>query len=130
VTDLLDANVLIALTVTDHVHHDLAELWFSEHPHDFATCPITQGALLRHLLRSGAGVDTASEVLEGVLTHRRHEFWPDSLGYSEVSLRGVIGHRQVTDTYLAGLARARGGRLVTLDRGIEALHADVALLLS
>jgi hypothetical protein len=28
------------------------------------------------------------------------------------------GHRQITDVYLAGLAKAKGGRLATLDRSI------------
>lgn len=43
-------------------------------------------------------------------------------------MAGVIGHRQVADAYLAGLARARGGRLATFDAGLAALHPDVAEL--
>jgi predicted nucleic acid-binding protein len=58
----------------------------------------------------------------------RHEFWPDDLGYDVVDLRGVVGHRQVPDAYLAALARSRGGRLATLDRALALLHPDVALL--
>jgi len=38
----------------------------------------------------------------------------------------VLGHRQVTDAYLAGLARAHRGRLPTMDRGLVAVHPDVA----
>jgi toxin-antitoxin system PIN domain toxin len=129
VTDLLDANVLIALTVSDHVHHGVVESWFASRQGGFATCPITQGALIRHLLRAGARAGDAREVLVSLTTTRGHEFWPDSVGYDEVSLRGVVGHRQVTDAYLAGLARARRGHLVTLDGGIVALHPDVATLL-
>lgn len=45
-------------------------------------------------------------------------------------MTGVIGHRQVTDAYLAGLARARKGSLATFDRGRVAVHHDVALLVS
>jgi hypothetical protein len=41
-----------------------------------------------------------------------------------------MGHRQVTDAYLAALARRRQGRLATLDKGLAALHPDVAELLS
>ncbi|AEF36166.1 conserved hypothetical protein [Mycolicibacter sinensis] len=26
----------------------------------------------------------------------RHEFWPESLSFADVTLTGVIGHRQVT----------------------------------
>jgi predicted nucleic acid-binding protein len=47
-----------------------------------------------------------------------------------VFLAGVVGHRQVTDAHLAGLARRRGSRLVTLDQGLAALHPDATVLLS
>ncbi len=127
-TDLLDANVLIALSDSEHVHHDVVERWLAGSSGSFATCPVTQGALVRHALRSGAAVTEAVEVLSSVTGDRRHEFWPDDLGYGDVDLRGVVGHRQVTDAYLAGLARARGGRLATLDRGLALLHPDVTLL--
>ena len=40
----------------------------------------------------------------------------------------IANHRQVTDAYLAALARARGARLATLDRGLAAAHPDVAVL--
>ncbi len=128
-TDLLDANVLIALSDSRHVHHDVVERWLAEGSGPFATCPVTQGALVRHALRSGAAVTEAVEVLGSVTGDHRHEFWPDDLGYGDVDLRGVVGHRQVTDAYLAGLARAQGGRLATLDRGLALLHPDVASLI-
>jgi len=68
-------------------------------------------------------------VLTGVVTHARHEFWSDDRPYDGSALRGVIGHRQVTDGYLAALARVRGGRLATFDRGLAVTHADVVYLL-
>lgn len=107
-TVLLDANVLIALTVTDHVHHDLVETWFAGRSEPFATCPVTEGALVRLLLRSGGTTRDAVDVLRGVGAADWHTFWPDELGYEAVDLRGVVGHRQVTDAYLAALARSRG----------------------
>ncbi len=128
-TTLFDANVLIALVVVEHAHHERARSWFGAHADQFATCPVTQGALLRHLLRSGADLTEAADVLGSVTSSARHEFWPDDLGCGDVDLRGVVGHRQVTDAYLAALARARNGRLATLDRGLALLHPDVALLL-
>ena len=45
--------------------------------------------------------------------------------YAKVRWHGVIGHRQVTVAYLAGLARHHGGRFVTFDKGLVALHPDV-----
>jgi len=56
----------------------------------------------------------------------RHEFWPDDAASDAVSFNGVIGHRQVTDAYLAHLARVRGGRLATFDQGLAKLHTDIA----
>ena len=44
-------------------------------------------------------------------------------------LAGAIGHRQVTDSYLVALAAHFEGSLVTLDRGLAALHPDAAVLI-
>lgn len=123
---LLDANVLVALAVVDHVHHNAAATWLSS-ADSFATCPITQGALVRYLLRAGSSAREAIAVLESMTIDRRHTFWADDLSFDAINLTGVVGHRQVTDAYLAALARSRRGSLVTLDAGLLAAHADVAL---
>jgi uncharacterized protein len=125
---LLDGNVLVALVVDGHVQHAAAQAWFSASASPFATCPITQGTLLRLLMRlASMDVSAASRVLSALVAHPRHHFWPDAIDYAAVKLTGVIGHRQVTDAYLAALARHHGGRLVTFDGGLAALHPDVAL---
>jgi toxin-antitoxin system PIN domain toxin len=128
VTVLLDANVLIALLVDDHVHHPAAENWFAEMSGKFATCPITQGSLMRLLIREGQSAAAARAVLSGTTADPRHEFWPDDLAYADVPVAGIVGHRQVTDAYLAHLARARGATLATFDQALAKLHADVAEL--
>ena len=127
-TTLLDSNVLIALLVADHVHHGRAETWFAEHSGPFATCPITQGAAVRLVVRQGGGTDQALRALHGLTARSMHRFWPDVLAYTEAAMTGVMGHRQVTDAYLAALARHYGGRLATFDLGLAALHADVATI--
>jgi toxin-antitoxin system PIN domain toxin len=127
-TVLLDSSVLIALNVGDHVHHDPAASWFTAFDDGFATCPITQGALIRHLLRSEQTAADALRLLSLVEESPRHEFWPDDLSYGDVRLAGVDGHRQVTDAYLAQLARHHTGRVATFDKGFVALHGDVAEL--
>jgi len=43
-TYLLDANVLIALTAHEHVHHERVSHWAAGVRH-FALCPIVEGAL-------------------------------------------------------------------------------------
>jgi toxin-antitoxin system PIN domain toxin len=129
VTALLDANVLIALVVTDHVHHDAATGWLSEAATGFATCPITQGSLVRFLLRNGQSAAVACDVVSAIQRAADHEFWPDSVSFAVVDFGGVVGHRQVTDAYLAQLARTRKAQLATLDSGLAHLHGDVAVLI-
>ena len=128
-TALLDANALIALLVRDHVHHEVVAAWWRSGDGPFATTPSTQGSLLRFLVREGQGIATAAEVLAGATRHHRHRFWHDALPYAAVALTGITGYRQVTDAYLAAVARAQRGAVVTLDRGFASSHADVALLL-
>lgn len=127
---LLDGNVLYALVDEAHIHHAAAARWFAAQPGEFATCPITQGTLLRLAMRlGGCDIARALALLEGVTTHPRHCFWPDALTYRTVRWQGVMGHRQVTDAYLATLARHHQGRLASFDTGLSALHADVAVAL-
>ena len=127
-TTLLDSNVLIALAVHEHVHHDAAIAWLASDDALVATCPITQGALIRMLVRRGVRPDQALHQLGTIAAQPRHEFWPDHVPFTDVALTGVIGHRQITDAYLAQLARSRAGRLATFDQGLAQLHTDVAHL--
>jgi uncharacterized protein len=126
---LLDANVLIALVVEEHVHHGQAEAWFVTSGTSFATCPITQGSLMRLLIREGQSAEAARSVLQEITASPRHEFWPDNASYHDIPIAGIIGHRQVTDAYLAHLARSYSARLVTFDQALAKLHADVAELI-
>ena len=128
-TALLDANVLIALVVTDHVHHDATAEWLSAFDAEFATCPITQGSLVRFLVRAGQSAAASRDVVSAIEKANRHEFWPDSVSFADVEVGGVVGHRQVTDAYLAQLARFRKGQLATLDSGLAHLHSDIAVLI-
>ena len=126
---LVDANLLVALIVADHVHHALAEEWFARDGARFATCPSTQRALVRFLVREGATATEAVTVLNALTANDRHEFWADDINLRDVPMSGVVGHRQITDSYLAALVRAHESRLVTLDRALAALHPDVTDLI-
>ena len=49
---------------------------------------------------------------------------PDEIGFVEAAKAfagRIIGHQQVTDAYLLGLALHKKGKLVTLDRGVRSL---------
>jgi toxin-antitoxin system PIN domain toxin len=121
---LADGNLLVALTVVDHIHHEVALDWFERAEPDLATSPITEGTFLRFLLRQGQHASAAIGVLEALRAAPWHRFWPDAIPYEASQLVGVIGHRQVTDAYLVALARHHGGRVATLDKGMAVLHGD------
>lgn len=128
VTVLLDSSVLIAAAFQGHTHYAAADRWLHDLGESFATCPITQGAVLRAALRSDYSAPDAWNLLEQITSSDRHEFWPDDFSFAGVRRAGVVGHRQVTDAYLAELARHRSGRVATLDRGFAGLHSDIAEL--
>lgn len=130
---LLDASVLIPLADQQHTAHQECREWFGrEARKGFSTCAITELALLRYALRfyPSLGMSGARELLGSIRAHpacRYVTHAPEPLG---LSWAGVIGHAQVTDAYLAGLARAAGLKLATLDQGLAAVHPDVAVMIS
>jgi toxin-antitoxin system PIN domain toxin len=127
-TYLLDANTLIALVISDHEHHDRAAQWAAR-VEEIALCPIVEGALVRFLVRVGESHTTAIATLSALYGSQRCAFWPDSISYTAAELGHVIGHRQVTDAYLAALAASRGCRLATFDQALaEVLPNETELI--
>jgi toxin-antitoxin system PIN domain toxin len=125
---LIDGNLLIGMAVEDHEHHEVAAHWFAEQNEPVATCPITQGTVVRHLVRNGYAMESGVAFLVALAERNDHEFWPDDLPYAYVPTDGVIGHRQVADAYLAQLARHHAGRVATMDSSFAASHTDVVEL--
>ena len=128
---LVDANVLIALLVPDHQHHSAAESWMDglEDADLIASDPAVEGALTRYAVRIGHSAAQVQRTLRRVHEIARWRFWPDDLPYADSDLSTVRGHRQVTDSYLASLARHHGGRLVTFDQALAARFPDVVDLI-
>ena len=59
-TYLLDVNLLLALSDPMHIHHESAHRWFSEKgQQSWATCPLTENALLRIVGGFDTGVDAS-----------------------------------------------------------------------
>lgn len=117
---LLDSNVLIALSTPDHTEHIKCITWFKSRKMTFATCPITQGALIRFYMQfsKDKSFPGAIEILQNITQMKNHVFWKDSIPYTSISNVNITGHRQVTDTYLATLTKSKGGILSTLDAGL------------
>jgi len=124
---LLDANVLIALAWPEHSSHERAGRWFANHAvHGWATCPITQAALVRVLSNPAFSPraltpSQALQVLTANVKLAGHQFWGDSIGLREALMQmpsALSGHKQITDAYLIGLAIHNRGKLATLNRRI------------
>lgn len=125
---LIDANVLIALSFADHFHHERAVAWLGSRRR-FATTPCVQGSLIRFAVRV-ASPTHAGDLIDLLTAHGRHVFWPDDVGYTRSMLRGLTGHGQVTDAYLAEIAVAHATKLATFDQGLATLRPDVVELVA
>jgi toxin-antitoxin system PIN domain toxin len=122
---LLDANVLIALIDPAHVQHDAAHGWFASEGHRaWATCPITENAVVRIVghVRYPNSPGTPAAVAP-LVAHMRalpgHSFWADDISLLDsghVDCARLLSSAQVTDSYLLALARAYRGKLATFDR--------------
>ncbi len=125
---LLDVNLLIALCDADHIHHGRARAWFRKTGHTgWATCPLTENALLRIMghpdYPGGPGSPAAVlPLLQKSRSHPSHVFLPGSVSLADANifpdLTGITP-KMLTDLYLLALAVAHGGRLATLDKRMD-----------
>jgi toxin-antitoxin system PIN domain toxin len=127
---LLDGNLLVALAINTHEFHHRAQRWFDSQIEPFATCAITEGTLLRVHMKVAQDTSAAAawSILEAIHNMPEHIFWNDSFSYREIAFANIGGSKQVTDAWLAELARRNSGQLATLDVALAALHSDVAFL--
>jgi len=125
---LLDVNVLIALLDRRPVHHDPAHGWFAAaQANGWATCPLTQNAVLRILGQprypnSPGPPAVVAPVVAELIRHPQHQFWPDAISLLHpigIDASRLLEAGQLTDTYLLALAVHHGGRLVSFDRRLS-----------
>jgi toxin-antitoxin system PIN domain toxin len=133
---LLDVNVLLALAWPNHQHHSEAHDWFSAQArHGWASCALTQLAFIRLSANpaytpAAVSPQQAATLLDELLQHRHHRFWPSPPAAKPKLYVNALGHQQITDAYLADVARHQKGRLVTFD-GRSIPHApDVVELIA
>ena len=138
---LLDVNVLIALLDADHLHHRSATQWLSRNiAPGWASCAITQNGCVRIMAQPGypnplPAAQVAARLAEATRT-QHHLFVASNVSLLDpdhFDTAQLLGHRQVTDAYLLGLAVAHGMRVVTFDasvalrvvRGATAAHVVI-----
>jgi toxin-antitoxin system PIN domain toxin len=132
-TALADVNVLVALVWEAHIHHAATRRWYAALGEEtWATTPVTQTGFVRVSSNPAAvgealAVREAVAVLAALIKTPSHRFLPDDAGFVDNALvphERLVGHRQVTDAHLLGIARRHGARVVTFDRAMTGLGSD------
>jgi uncharacterized protein len=126
---LLDVNVLVAMAWPRHSAHSAVQRWLArEGRKGWASCPFTQSGFVRIISnpafsRDALAPEQALSLLRANLEHPAHQFWPAGITVNEALAKvgKVVGHQQITDAYLLGLAIHNRGRLATLDRRATSL---------
>ena len=123
---LLDVNVLIALIDPSHIHHDSAHEWFASIER-WATCAITENGVLRILgnpnyPNSPGPPAIVATYLADLKKLPGYEFWTEAMSIldkNHFKPHRISSPKQITDSYLLGLAVRHGGLLATFDRNLS-----------
>lgn len=123
---LLDVNALLALAWPNHQFHHLVLARLEQRPASrWATCALTQLGFVR-LSSNPKVVEVRKTPAEAVhllaaLTRDQQHIYLENLPALPAAtgfFRHLLGHQQVTDAYLLGVAQAHGATLLTLDRRV------------
>jgi uncharacterized protein len=127
---LLDLNALISLADADSIHYKAIHRWFDAGGgQNWGVCPLTESGFVRVTTNPvyrgpTRTVEQATGILAGFALHAGYRYWPITEKWavltSPFSAR-LMGHQQVTDAYLLGLAIRENGILVTFDKAIRYL---------
>mgnify|MGYP006337831611 FL=1 len=124
---LLDVNVLIALLDAAHIHQQRASQWLEQSlHHGWASCPLTQNGCLRIMAQpaypQALPLAAVAQRLGQAAATPAHLFIADDyslLDADSLHWPQLLGHRQVTDAYLLGLAVRHGCRFVSFDARVN-----------
>jgi toxin-antitoxin system PIN domain toxin len=123
---LLDVNALLALAWPNHQSHSAVLARLEQRPVPrWVTCALTQLGFVR-LSSNPKIVEVRKTPAEAVglladLTHDQQHVYLENLPalHQTASVfRRLLGHQQVTDAYLLGVADASGATLLTFDRRV------------
>jgi hypothetical protein len=129
--NLLDINVLVALSDPEHKHHQHARKWFTSPGRGtWALCPLTEAGFLRvttnPAFRPGPRtLEQAIAILQAI--KGMCDYCPIDQSWMTLTARfasRIRGHQQVTDAYLLGLAIKEDRVLVTFDKGFRHMAGD------
>jgi toxin-antitoxin system PIN domain toxin len=136
--DLLDVNLWVALVDKRHVHHSLAEAYWSQNgANQLAFCRITMLGFLRLTTSPKAVVNPkknaeAWAIYQAFMALPNIPFLAEPAGlnahFQTLTTQAALPHRLWTDAYLAAFALAGGCRLVSFDAdfsrfpGLNFLH--------
>jgi uncharacterized protein len=128
--NLLDLNVLIALTDSLHTHFQVAQSWFaSSGRSSWGLCPFTEAGFIRvstnpAIYAGTRTLDQAIAAIQMLKSRPGYFYWPITESWTTLTApftSRISGHQQVTDSFLLGLAIKEDGVLVTFDRGLKYL---------
>jgi uncharacterized protein len=130
---LLDLNVLLAVAWPNHQFHRTATHYLESTPNSWATCAFTEIGFIR-LSSNPAVVPTAKSpaeaavLLAAILQDSRHVYIGSLPSPAEddflAALQTMLGHHQVTDGYLLGVARRHKATFLTFDARLQGLAGD------
>ena len=126
-TELPDVNVLLALHLVEHQHHQVALHWWNS-AIKVLTTPVSESGFVRMLLNvhvmDGKPLTGAEALatLEDLRAQPKTTFHPDatSLANPRIRVSQLTGSGQVTDLHLLNVAVDAGAVFVTLDSKITA----------
>ena len=127
---LLDLNALIFLADPDGLHYSAMQKWFdSSGKEDWGICPLTESGFVRVTTNPAYRGPTrtiaqATAILAEFASHPGYRYWSIADKWAVLTApfsARLLGHQQVTDAYLLGLAIKERGVLVTFDKGIKYL---------
>ena len=139
ILNFLDANVWLALLWSRHIHSEKARAWFEQSSEEkFFFCRITQITVLRLLttrMVMGNDVKTMFEawaLWDKVCADDRIALLaePEAIEpeFRRFSRLRSSSPKVWADAYLVAFATVAGLKLVTFDRGLRSLGADVHVL--